>query len=227
MNLGTKLIRYALIAINIIFVICGIGMITVGALGTRQDMTHFLGIKYISAPIICILVGCIIFVVAFFGCFGALKYNHVMVLVFALLVFVIIVLEIAGGICAYSYRVKTEAFLKKSMEESLSRNHNDTLKIWDALQSHLECCGTNGPADYRKHNFTVPRSCCKTSASNATCVEADAFQDGCYLKVSEVFSRHVIAIFAVAIGFAIVELLIFMSSLLLAHEIKKENEALN
>nr|XP_015905087.1 leukocyte surface antigen CD53-like [Parasteatoda tepidariorum] len=224
MIIGAKLTRYLLIAINVIFVICGIAMITVGALGTKQDMTHFLGSKYITAPIICIVAGCIMFLVSFFGFYGALKYNHVMIMVFALLVFIIMILEIGGGIGAYLYREKTEAFLKKNMEESLKQHQNDTLKFWNAMQSRLECCGVNGPSDYETHNYPIPGSCCKGSAGNATCEKADAFQTGCYPQLRETVNEHVIAIFAVAIVFAVVELVIFLSSLFLAHAIKKESE---
>ena len=51
-----------------------------------------------------VIVGCIIFFVAFFGCCGAIKENHCMTLTFAILLGIIFLMEVGAGIAAYKLK---------------------------------------------------------------------------------------------------------------------------
>ncbi|XP_015905097.1 23 kDa integral membrane protein-like [Parasteatoda tepidariorum] len=215
-----KIIRNLLFVINFIFVICGIALIIVGALGTKKDMTHFLDNKYITVPYILIVLGSVIFVISFFGCWGAMQENHFMVMVFALLVFVLMMIELAGGIAAYFYKGEVEDFLRMNMNESLAQQREESVKIWNFIQYQFECCGIDGARDYMKLNLKIPNSCCK---DNAPCTETDAFQ-GCFSQVLELVKGSITIIGGVAIGIAVVELLGCMFALCLAHAIKKDQE---
>jgi CD63 antigen len=65
-----------------VFQISGIAILSIGAI--TQDFyttyTDFLHGKFFVGPVLLIVVGVIVFVVAFFGCCGAIKENHCMIM---------------------------------------------------------------------------------------------------------------------------------------------------
>lgn len=71
---------FNVLTVLIYFQICGIALIIIGALVHNETYTYFLNSKYVTAPNILIAIGCIIFVLAFLGCCGAVKENHCMVM---------------------------------------------------------------------------------------------------------------------------------------------------
>ncbi|XP_015905099.1 CD63 antigen [Parasteatoda tepidariorum] len=218
--MGIKFVRHVLIAINFIFVLCGIALIVVGALGTKQDMTHFMDSKYLTAPILLCAIGGVMFVVAFLGCCGALRYNHFMVMAFAVLVFIIMIIEVGGAAAAYYYKGQVEDFLRKNMNTSLAQQRSQSVKIWDMVQYRFKCCGIDGPEDYVKLNLKIPDSCCK---SNKDCSEAESWK-GCFSQMLELTKGNITIIGGVAIGIAAIELIGCLFALCLARSIKKYNE---
>lgn len=67
---------------HFIFQVSGIAILTVGAIVhiVYAHYSNFVYQSYQSAPIILIAVGVVIFVVAFFGCCGAVKESHCMII---------------------------------------------------------------------------------------------------------------------------------------------------
>jgi len=70
---GMSCIKYLMFVFNFVFVVCGIALIVVGGVVQGKDFTQFLNSKYVTAPTILIVVGVIIFVLAFLGCYGSVK----------------------------------------------------------------------------------------------------------------------------------------------------------
>ena len=60
--------------------------------------------QFFNAPVLLVVVGCIIFFVTFFGCCGAVKENHCMTVTFSVLLALIFLLELGAGIGAYMMR---------------------------------------------------------------------------------------------------------------------------
>nr|XP_053649633.1 CD63 antigen-like [Cherax quadricarinatus] len=81
LDTGMKCIKYLLFIFNLLFVISGFAVIIVGAVIEANYRTYldFISSTYVSASSILIAVGVLIFVVGFFGCCGAVKENHCMV----------------------------------------------------------------------------------------------------------------------------------------------------
>jgi CD63 antigen len=72
-----------------IFQISGIAILVVGAL--IQDYFNYpnvIGGNFNIGPVLLIILGVIVFVVAFFGCCGAVKENHCMIMTVSWLAFV-------------------------------------------------------------------------------------------------------------------------------------------
>ena len=72
--------------------------------GVYSQYLDFLGDKFFNAPVLLVVVGCIIFFVTFFGCCGAVKENHCMTVTFSVLLALIFLLELGAGIGAYMMR---------------------------------------------------------------------------------------------------------------------------
>ena len=86
----------------------GLFLIVTGGVvqGAYSQYLDFLGDQFFSTPVFLVIVGCVIFFVAFFGCCGAIKENHCMTFTFAILLGIIFLMEIGAGIAAY--RLKHE-----------------------------------------------------------------------------------------------------------------------
>lgn len=219
---GMSCIKYLMFVFNFVFVVCGIALIVVGAMVQKEDFTHFLNSKYVTAPIILIVVGCIIFILAFLGCCGAVRENHCMVMTFGILLFLIFVIEIAGGIAAYVHRNELEGFLKENMNSTIQQGKKDTKKIWDEMQYRWHCCGVVNATDYPEGK--IPDTCCSQVPEKVTCTVQNSYPKGCYDQMLEKVKSEISKVGGVAIGIAIVELIGVMFSWCLASAIKKEYE---
>lgn len=218
---GMSCIKYLMFVFNFVFVVCGIALIVVGAVVQNKDFTVFLNNKYATAPTILIIVGVVIFFLAFLGCFGSVRENHCMVMTFGILLFIVFVIEIAGGITAYVNRNQLEGVLKDNMNSSIQQNKTDARKIWDEMQLKWHCCGVDGPQDYP--NGTIPASCCEQPLETE-CKLKDANKNGCFDKMLDRVKGVAGMAGGVAIGIAVVELIGVMFSWCLASAIKKEYE---
>ncbi|KAM6929127.1 CD63 antigen isoform 1-T3 [Lycodopsis pacificus] len=165
---GMKCVKFLLFVFNLIFWLCGLVLIVVGVL-VQIGLHNTVAIRDASAsagPIVIIGIGVVIFFVAFFGCCGAWKENYCMVTTFAILLFLLIVVEIAAVIAGYMFREKLSNVVEDSLTEMISGYENSTAdfkKTVDKLQEDMKCCGGNSSADWRnfgKDGKSVPDSCC-------------------------------------------------------------------
>lgn len=65
-----------------VFQISGIAILAIGSviLISYNHYSAFVYSSYQSAPIVLIVVGVVVFIIAFFGCCGAVRENHCMVI---------------------------------------------------------------------------------------------------------------------------------------------------
>ncbi|AWP10206.1 putative CD63 antigen isoform 5 [Scophthalmus maximus] len=171
---GMKCLKYLLFFFNVIFLLCGITLMVVGAL-TQVALFSTLMIKSSIAsggPITIIGVGAMVFLIAFFGCCGAWKESYCMVTMFAILLSLIIFVEIAAAITGYIFRQKVSEVVHESLTTVFSQYNSVQPQFrdyLDKLQISLSCCGVNSSSDWVQHkpdNNSVPDSCCKTKTTD-------------------------------------------------------------
>ncbi|RWS29183.1 CD63 antigen-like protein, partial [Leptotrombidium deliense] len=219
---------------DFVFQICGILLIVFGAQSLHQTTTIR---EVIDTPdtsaIFCIVIGVILFLIAFLGCCGAFRENHCMLITFSVIMLVILVIElILGGlVIAFKNEVKDLARegLTNAMKKYDEGKQNSTYnEVVDEMQEKLKCCGVNNSADWISWNKTIPASCCakkdKTSvdADNATCTEDKAFSQGCLHAFEEVIKSAYGPLGGVSITVAIVQLIGIVFACCLAYAVKKE-----
>jgi len=203
---GMACVKYLLFFFNMIFLISGIALIAVGVVVKVAfgDYSTYDVDTLTTAAIFLVAVGVIVCFISVFGCCGAIKENYCMLMTFAVLLGIIFILEIAAGALAYSYRDQLKKLAKESIEHDIKhyKESEESKKAIDKLQTQFNCCGVNGPKDYKIGE--VPKSCCNSTVS--TCTRFSAYQDGCETKLEEEFRHNILKIGGVGIGVAFVEI---------------------
>merc|ERR1712079_878616 len=125
------------------FTLSGLFLIVTGGVvqGAYSQYLDFLGDQFFSTPVFLVIVGCVIFFVAFFGCCGAIKENHCMTFTFAILLGIIFLMEIGAGIAAYRLKHEVKHLLETNMEKGML-NYNETgydgvTHTWDIIQTEV------------------------------------------------------------------------------------------
>lgn len=231
---GMKCVKYLLFTFNLIFVIAAIALIAVGAYVQIKltDYYDFFGNDYTGPGILLICVGAFIFIIAFFGCMGALKENYCLTMTFAVLLAVVFILMIAGGIAAYVLRSdvedKVETILKDA-EKNYGKEDGVT-KAWDKLQEEFSCCGVNNYTEWKNLNLntTYPRSCCKDQnkdcPKNSTIPLSSLMTTPCEDAFVSWVKDKVAIIGGVGIGLAFIMVVGVLFACCLARAIRKEYE---
>jgi len=237
MNLsgGSACIKYLLFIFNLVFVVTGIVLLIVGGViqGLYEKYSTLLDDRFFSAPALLIAVGAIVFVVSFFGCCGAVKENHCMILTFSILLLLVFILELSGGIAGYVLRDRARDFLSHKLNESMHNyiNNTETQNLWYEMQTNLECCGNNNYTDWKDvfQNDSLPLSCCSRShvmvGVDFCMTTSKVYLDGCLDRFGTFVMNHAAVLGGVGVGIAFIQLLGVVLACLLARHIRSNYES--
>ncbi|KAG7477427.1 hypothetical protein MATL_G00069590 [Megalops atlanticus] len=235
---GTKCIKYLLFFFNFLFWICGLALIILGIV--VQVATHNTPMiekaSGSAAPIVLIVVGVIIFFIAFFGCCGAWKENYWMVATFAVLLSLIIIIEIGAAIAGYVFRGKLGEIVDTGLKDMIARYNSSSVdfrKTMDKMQETLKCCGANSSADwanYDKDHTSVPDSCCKTVTTGcgkaAMHDPSKVYQTGCLHAVEDLLKKNVQLVIVAALVIAFLQITGIVFACLLMRGIRSGYEVM-
>ncbi|XP_050445982.1 CD63 antigen-like [Cataglyphis hispanica] len=231
---GMTCVKYLLFLFNLIFAITGIVFISVGAviLVVYKGYNNFVDSWFFAAPVLMIIVGVIVFLVSFFGCCGAVKENHCMIITFSVLLLLIFALELGAGITGYMMRGEVANMLENRLNGTMRqyKDNDDIRRSWDIMQHDLQCCGMNGPVDWSRIGFegsNVPESCCKEISSQSNSCDANSIQvngDGCMWKLQSAIENNAMILGGVGIGIALIQLIGVIFACCLARSIRREYE---
>jgi CD63 antigen len=208
--------RTILFIFNFVFVVTGLALIGLGAYVQVQATKYldFLGNQYTNTPVLFIVVGVVIFLIAFLGCCGAVKKNKCMVYTYSALLFIVLVAEIAAGIAAYVLKDALEARINQKMQMGMQNYGKDdyggVTTTWDLVQRELECCGVNNATDWKSTDYNkTPDSCCQTDSigcgENAT--PDQLWSKGCLPMMKNQFLANIDKIGGSALGIAVIQLI--------------------
>lgn len=236
LDVGLRCIKYLLCAVNSLFVLTGIMIISVGTTiyAVYEDFSHFLDPSYFSPATLLIVVGALVFLIAFLGCCGALKESTCMVLVFAVSLILVLVLELAAAIAAYAMQDGIKDLLAGRINATMKEynTNSEAAVAIDFMQSRLRCCGYNDYMDWdaipidSKNDLSVPDSCCAWSTAvdfdyNST-VCAGVYEEGCIARLSIIVHRSALYLGTGAIAIALIQLTGIMFACMLGRAIRRQ-----
>ncbi|XP_037634075.1 leukocyte surface antigen CD53 [Sebastes umbrosus] len=138
-----------------------------------------------------VITGTIVTCVCYLGVLGGMKENRCMLISFFVLLFILMLVELAMA-CVFLFYSRELGFFENDMMRSLeiyrqsSPESNTTLKDdLDAVQNLLKCCGVHGVADWKGD---VPISCCSDDPCN-TLLQTN-WQEGCLVKLRDWYSSN-------------------------------------
>lgn len=144
--------------------ISGLGILIVGivVLTDVHEFDYFTEGRTMGPPIVLIVAGALVFLIASLGCYGAMKESPTLLMVYAVCLLIIVIVEVAVGIASWVMKSDMEMILNDSLKRSIIRSSNEDIIAWDNVQRKLMCCGVNGPADWidLSDNKTLRGSCC-------------------------------------------------------------------
>ncbi|KAJ8978667.1 hypothetical protein NQ317_019103 [Molorchus minor] len=203
--------RLILILLNLVFLVTGIIVISVGisAKAYYNEFDKFLDPKYIYISDLLIIIGAIIFIVAFLGCCGAVKENAFVTTTFSTLLVVIFVLEVVAVIGGVVLKHKAENLVVQTLKDTMKEYGNDTeiTDTWDRVQTEFKCCGVTNFTDWNFNNSTteyLPKSCC-AKLVESTCPADKAYETGCLDELVHYAKTHTTIIEVVGLTMTLIQ----------------------
>ncbi|XP_065669026.1 tetraspanin-17 isoform X2 [Hydra vulgaris] len=207
-------VKYLLFALNLLFWIVGGLTLGVGIYAKTEKNLGNLGSKlpwFMDPANLFIIMGSVVFVLAFLGCIGSLRENIAILKTFEYTIDILLLLEVIAVIYVYADRNRVKRNIESMLKNTVInyRDDVDLQSIIDWTQENVKCCGIQGPEDwelniYFNHSTKaspeaggVPFSCCKNNM-NTQCGykvrslstserQAVIYTDGCVDSVINYF----------------------------------------
>ncbi|XP_052741940.1 23 kDa integral membrane protein-like isoform X2 [Bicyclus anynana] len=165
-------------------------------------------------PIGAIVVGCIVFVVAFFGCCGAIRESNCMLITYAIFMIVLMVLKITLATLIFVKQDELLADIPRWLTDAFNKDR----QAFQEIERTFTCCGVEGPQSYM--SLALPATCCAAGVQTCTVVNA---HPGCSRVLSDFFQTFGLAIGVVAIVVVAVELVAVVFGLCLANHVRNKS----
>ncbi|XP_052741986.1 23 kDa integral membrane protein-like isoform X2 [Bicyclus anynana] len=196
--------------------LAGLTLIGVGSavLVLASDVLEIVPNALNAIPITVIVLGCVIFVISFFGCCGAIRENRCFLATYS----IIMLLLAAGKIYLAVVIFKAMDTIHMKVVEWLTKAFiNENMRQpFHAVEIAFRCCGTVGWQSYTGLLPALPPSCC--SADAAVCDQSNAF-GGCNGVVGDFFATYGEATASVIVVIVAVELVAMLFGFCLCNNI--------
>lgn len=220
-------VKYLLFVYNVIAAVMGVALLAIGVM-VKLNVTSLPYVNTSFAAISLIVVGCLIFVVSFFGCWGAIQEVSSMMITYAGFLLIFVILQVAVGVFCFVY-------LQNVNDNDLRGPYTSTFnKYWsnsanqdiiDTVQSNFKCCGVDSSLDYLRTfgKDTIPWSCCGNDKDRICNVMPHRiYSTGCITKLVDTTRNYGSLVGGVVCGIAAAEVLGIIFSLCLANAIRNE-----
>ncbi|KAK3594622.1 hypothetical protein CHS0354_015015 [Potamilus streckersoni] len=197
LSCGGKCSMFFLVLFNTLFLLFGIALLVIGIVmhvnaGVLRDTeimklltnVNLNGVSMAtlvsSLSIFSICLGCFIIVVAGLGAFGACCKVRCMLVLYAIIILLLLLAEIAIVALWAAMKDKVESTVKSEMTNVLKQYKGPTVtdevsKGWNLLFIGMDCCGVVGPdsnnQEFASTNWNggldkIPFSCCKNASTD-------------------------------------------------------------
>ncbi|CAF3156625.1 unnamed protein product [Rotaria socialis] len=224
---GSSVMRGVLLVLNVLFVIIGLVLIGVGiyikvdnnfaSILSKLTTDGSLEIKTIGfLAFVMIGGGVFTLLIALLGCMGALWGQRCLLYLYAIILFLLMILELVGVILAVVYKGKLKKYIEeplfKVLDDALSKNPpaKDVISGFEELEKAMKCCGVHNISDYERHAYKPKSPACK----NPKAV-------GCSEAIIDWFNKNLPIIGGTLGGILVVELFGLIGACVLASIIKR------
>lgn len=219
LNCGLSTIKYVLFVFNLLCSLCGIALVVIGGVSLSKiaDLQDISDEHSIVAPsILFIILGSVVFVIAFFGCCGAIRESYCMTSTYGFFLMVLIIAQIVIAALVFIYVGDAREAFKKGFAKLFDeRDRPGNRELIDTIQINLQCCGKTSALDwYGSH----PQSCCQAGTA-PLCIP---FTDGCQARLGEFIDTAGDVLGWVSLGVAAVELIGLIAACCLANGIRNQ-----
>ncbi|KAL0979167.1 hypothetical protein UPYG_G00181580 [Umbra pygmaea] len=199
-----KCLKYTMCVVNLLCFICGTVVFGFGVY--MMMITKMVSLVPTLASLnianLLFITGIIITCVSFLGFMGALKENRCLLVTFFILLFILMLMELAAACLLLVYESQIDNFIKLDLQRSLdnTQHDNSTMSDWDIFQKTFQCCGVHNASDWKTK---IPASCCSSSC-NAIQIN---WPDGCYNMLKKWFEENFLVTGVGVIVLCIIEVL--------------------
>ncbi|KAM9283534.1 tetraspanin-1 [Morus bassanus] len=161
-----------------------------------------------------IVIGAILLVIGFLGCYGAQKDSKCILMMFFSVVLIIFIAEVAAAVVALVYTGLAETLLTAVVTPLLKKKYGEDdafTQIWNVTMNEVHCCGLNNYTDftdspwYMKHK-TYPAPCCNDRQPCNDTLATQSKVSGCFSQILEEIRTNAGVVGGVAAGIAALEI---------------------
>ncbi|KPJ00102.1 CD63 antigen [Papilio xuthus] len=217
--------------------ITGIVILSVGSSvqSAYNGYHEFLSERFFSLPAFCIATGVIIFIISFFGFYGAYMENYYMNMAFAGSMILMFIFQLSACIAGYALKGNTVALVQQSLMGTMDlygANKNlGVTKLWDEMQEDFSCCGVANASDWllplgTTETLGVPVSCCDHvygTIQTFVCNVTVAYNVGCTDAFGSWVQSHAAAIGITGIFMVLLQALAVAGAVWLAKISRQEH----
>ncbi|NWH99130.1 TSN1 protein, partial [Tichodroma muraria] len=168
-------IKVMMILFNLAIFLCGGTLLGVG-IWVKVNGESFLNIfgalsssilQVVNVAYLLIVIGAILLVIGFLGCYGAQKESKCLLMMFFSVVLIIFIAEIAAAVVALVFTGLAETLLTGLVTPLLKEKYGvdrTFTEIWNITMTEVHCCGLNNYTDFNNSYFyethgSYPRQC--------------------------------------------------------------------
>ncbi|XP_065200370.1 tetraspanin-9-like [Planococcus citri] len=226
MGCAVGTVKFAVFVLNFILVCLGFAMVLFGALDSPipnelNDLKDVVKEISLTSKVL-IVAGAVVFVVAFFGCWGAVSDSSCMLFLYALFLMILVLAEAAIGVYTYLHKDNIKDTLKPPLTRWIQEydRQENAKHIIDTVQSKWHCCGVESYRDWDTRANAIPSSCCKDqSQTSVSCAPSNAYQEGCLNKGERVVKEKFKTYLYVVAGVIGIEVIAILFSLIARNSI--------
>uniref|UniRef100_H2YR91 Uncharacterized protein n=1 Tax=Ciona savignyi TaxID=51511 RepID=H2YR91_CIOSA len=212
-------IKHVICAINLVFLIIGLGLIGLGLWGFIDLMTSGnpgSAEVFLFDPILIVLVtGVVISFITAIAIIGIMKDSVCLIKTYISLLVVLCIILVAGGITFWVLRPKVTAFATSSLANLIAAYNTTSRKAAsftiNQLQTQLACCGASGHEDWilnRAYSCSdpttcsLPPSCCETN--QVACTGRPGARPGCIAALTSWIKNNTVLLIGIWLGVIVV-----------------------
>ncbi|PZC84591.1 23 kDa integral membrane protein [Helicoverpa armigera] len=214
MGCGEFLVKYILFFANLVFALAGLTLLGLGVAVQLQssDIVQIADFNFEVAPITSMVVGGIVFFIAFFGCCGAIRESNCMLVTYSIFMLLLMIVKLTLAILIFVKLDDVVNEVPKWLKEAFNKDRTE----FQAIERTFTCCGPDGALSYMSP--LLPDTCCATPP----CTPVNPYPS-CTQNVQEFFQTFGVAIGSIMIVIVSIELVAAVFGLCLANTVRNKS----